>query len=101
MFERVKRMARKFLLKDLEFNKIVDAIMDELIRAINNGEDPKRIAEMLEKKYSKETGLAIKVVADENGATIKINDLEFDYDFIDEEMVEEPKKHDLELPYIR
>lgn len=83
---RTLRNLRKFRRKnprEIRFNEIIDDILGELLDAREKGEIERR-AEELERQYSRLTGFNVKIEADECGATIWINDLQFDYEFTDE-----------------
>jgi len=102
MLERVSRfLARIFgggqsqvRFSEVQFGEVLDDIMCELMKAREDGnKEISRRAEELSKKLSKETGLNIVIEADMNGATIWINDLQFNYTFVDEFVDEdEPNK---------
>ncbi len=95
------RILRRFFgIGNIQFNEILDDILRELLRAIDDGEDMDKIARKLEKEYSRKTGLSIKIEVNKNGATIWINDLHFNYEFVNEFVTDGVLKSN-DLSYIR
>lgn len=67
--------------KEIRFNDMIDDIIKELLTT-RSYEEAERKAKELGKKYSKATGLDIRVEVERTGATIWINDLSVSYEFI-------------------